>query len=282
MIQENRMADKLRQGAWLVRRGMWPTAAIREKDLQADTEQLRERIRDAQRSLEQAGSDEHLREALAAAEQLRQELESIERQQRRSPGGSENRDGQRGEQGSQAQGSQASGGQPGGEGSAGRAGGSPYGGQRDGRAGGLPPGRYRGEAWNPGNIRPWSPEEMSRRAPLSPEEQRQLDRQYSELIQEASGLRQLLSEDPEFDNLVEELVASMQNLDRGRFPGDPGELERLRAGLIDHWKELELRLSRQLQMDKSGAVRLTGLERIPERYRSILEEYYRSISRGER
>ncbi len=117
---------------------------------------------------------------------------------------------------------------------------------------------------------------------MSPQEQRQIDRQYRELIQEASDLRQLLSEDPEFDDLVQDLVDSMQNLDRGSFPGNPRELERLRAGLINRWKELELRLSRQLQLDKSGAVRLSGLERIPERYRSILEEYYRSISRGER
>ena len=277
MIQENRMADKLRQGAWLARRGMWPMAATREKDLQADTEQLQERVQDAQGSLEQAGSDEHLREALASAEQLRQELESIERQQRGSPGRPGNRDGQRGEQGSQAGGNQ-----PSGAGSAGRAGGGPYGGQRDGRTGGLPPGRYRGEAWNPGNNRPWSPEEMSRRAPLSREEQRQLDRQYRQLTQQASDLRQLLSEDPEFKNMVEGLIVAMQNLDRERFPGNPEELDRLRADLIGDWKELELHLSRQLQIDKSGAVRLSGLERIPERYRSILEEYYRSISRGER
>jgi len=195
-----------------------------------------------------------------AAEQLRQELESLERQQ--------------GSQGSQGQGSQARGGQQAGEGSTGRAGGSPYGGWRDSRsrAAGGAAGRYRGEeAWNRGGYRP-----------LSPQEQRQIDRQYRELIQEASDLRQLLSEDPEFDDLVQDLVDSMQNLDRGSFPGNPRELERLRAGLINRWKELELRLSRQLQLDKSGAVRLSGLERIPERYRSILEEYYRSISRGER
>ncbi len=279
MIQEERMGDKLRQGAWLARRGMWPMAATREKELQANTEQLRDRVRDAQNSLEQPGSDENLKQALRAAEQLRQELESLERQQRRSPGNSENREGQQGRQGSEGQGSedqgsQARGGQQAGEGSMGRAGGSPLGGRRDSRsrAAGGAAGRYRGdEAWNRGDYRP-----------LPPQEQRQIDRQYRELTQEASELRQLFSEDPEFDNIVRDLISSMQNLDRGRFPGNPGELERLRAGLIDRWKELELRLSRQLQMDQSGAVRLSGLERIPERYRSILEEYYRSISRGER
>lgn len=268
------MGDKLRQGAWLARRGMWPMAATREKELQANTEQLRDRVLDAQNSLEQPGSDENLKQALRAAEQLRQELESLERQQRRSPGGSENREGQQGSQGSQGQGSQARGGQQAGEGSTGRADGSPLGGRRDSRsraAGGA--GRYRGgeEAWNRGDYRPWSPQE-----------QRQLDRRYQQLTQQASELSRLFSEDPEFDDMVRELVGSMRNLDRGRFPGNPGELERLRAGLIDRWKELELRLSRQLQLDKSGAVRLSGLERIPERYRPILEEYYRSISRGER
>ena len=129
MIQEERMGDKLRQGAWLARRGMWPMAATREKELQANTEQLRERVRDAQSSLEQPESDENLKQALRAAEQLRQEMESLERQQRRTPGSSENREGQQGGQGSQGQDSQARGGQQPGEGSRGRAGGSPLGGR---------------------------------------------------------------------------------------------------------------------------------------------------------
>ena len=273
LIQEQRMADKIRQGAWLAQRRMWPMAVSREDDLQADTEQLREQVRDAQRSLQQEGSDDKLREALAVAERLRQELESIERQRwarsQNSPG---DRGAQRGEAGSQA----GRGDQTGGDRRGSLGFGNPSATWRDGLAG-TRAGRYRGESWNPGVDQPWA-----RLAPLTPEEQRQLDQRYRELAKEASGLRQLVSEDPEFERLVRELVGSMQALDSGRFPGNPAELERLRAELLDRWRELELRLSRHLQVDKSGAVRLTGLERIPERYRSILEEYYRSISRSKR
>ena len=138
-------------------------------------------------------------------------------------------------------------------------------------------GRYRGDARNPGSLLP--PGAIS---PLTPEEQREMDERARQLRGDAADLRKLLSEDPEFEKMVRDLAQSMQNLDWRNFPGNPEELERLRARLVDQWKELELRLSRQLQLDKSDAVRLAGQERVPERYRSILEEYYRSLSRSQR
>jgi len=74
----------------------------------------------------------------------------------------------------------------------------------------------------------------------------------------------------------------MRNLDPSRFVGNPEQLDRLRADLIERWKELELRLSRQLQLDRPDAVRTASQERVSEKYRALVEEYYRSLSRTKR
>ena len=118
--------------------------------------------------------------------------------------------------------------------------------------------------------------------PLTPEQRAQLDRQYRELRQEAGELRELLSQDPEFGRMVQDLVRSMQNLDAQRFQGNPEQLERLRAELTEQWKDFELRLRRELDMEQPETVRLANQERVPEKYRSIVEEYYRSLSRTPR
>ena len=114
--------------------------------------------------------------------------------------------------------------------------------------------------------------------PLTEEERRGLAAQYAQLSQEASDLRGLLADEQEFARMVQELTRAMRDLDPSRIPG-PRELETLRAELVEQWKELELRLRRQLQMDQPEAARVASQERVPERYRSMVEEYYRAISR---
>lgn len=86
-------------------------------------------------------------------------------------------------------------------------------------------------------------------------------------------MRSLVSDDPELEKLARDLVAAMEK-------GGARSLDQLAQGLIDRWKEMELRLNRRLQGEKSDPVRLAGQERVPERYRAILEEYYRSLSKS--
>ncbi|MBI4458688.1 MAG: hypothetical protein HY648_01350 [Acidobacteria bacterium] len=305
-IQEERMADKIRQGAWLSQRGVWPMATNVEDDLRSDLENLGRQLRDAQRSLQGGGSEEKLREALEAAERVRQGLESLGQQQQsggqdagrqprqqgqqqqrgengqRAQGeqpGSEQSAGQQGQQGQQAgqgqsgAGSENQGGQGSQQAGSWTAPGTPSDTQRGGFAGRWT-GQYRGDARNFGDMRPGTP--------LSPEELRQLDEQYRNLARDAADLRGLLAEYEQFSNLAQELAQAMRNLDSSRFPGNPELLDRMRADLIERWKELELRLSRQLQLDRPDAVRMAGQERVSDQYRSIVEEYYRSLSRTKR
>ena len=114
--------------------------------------------------------------------------------------------------------------------------------------------------------------------PLSEEERRALAEQYAQLAREAGELRGLLSEEQELARMAGELTRAMNGLDPRAIPG-PRELETLRSELVEQWKELELRLRRQLDMDQPEAARIASQERVPERYRSMVEEYYRSISR---
>ena len=285
-IQEERMADKLRQGSWLSQRGMWSMAAPVEDDLRSDLEALSERIRDAQGALQPGSSEDKLREALEAAQRVRQGLESMEGQRQGEQGQQGEQSGQGSQQQNQA-GSQQNGNQPGsrpgdsqsansqsqGGGSVGSRLGVPSENQRGGMAGRWT-GGYRGGDRNAGDLR------ASPATQLTPEERRQLDEMYRSLAGDAINLQELLADSEDFDKMVQELVRAMQNLDPGRFRGNPDLLARERENLIGRWKELELRLSRELKL--SGAeesVRIASQERVSEKYRSLVEEYYRSLSR---
>jgi hypothetical protein len=144
-----------------------------------------------------------------------------------------------------------------------------------GRAGGYGGGAYRGGDLNQGGYAPYGPYGQ-----LTPEQRRAMDEEYRGIRQEAGELRELLGQDPEFGRLVGELVRDMQNLNWGNFQADPALLGRLQGEITDRWKDLELRLRRELQMEEPDSVRMATQERVPERYRAIVEEYYRSLSRS--
>lgn len=114
---------------------------------------------------------------------------------------------------------------------------------------------------------------------MSPEQLREAERQIGELSRDAGELRGLLADDQAFGRMVTDLIRSMQQLDAKNFSGNPAELERLRSELTEKFKELELKLRREMQMGEPEAVHLAGQERVPEKYRSLVEEYYRSLSR---
>ncbi|MBI3933750.1 MAG: hypothetical protein HY316_03605 [Acidobacteria bacterium] len=304
MIQEERMADKIRQGAWLSQRGLAPTAAPVEEDLRAGIGRLTDKLEQAKGSFEAGGEGDKLQRALETAERVRQGLEAMGSQpgqqgrqgqqgQQQAQQGQQGQPGQAGQQagnGNQQggqQGSQQGNGSPGNSQSAqgNQQGGSPYGGTRSGpNNGGWNGGswsggwsRYPDNAWNQGGYVPIPPDR-----PLTAEEQRAVNQQYAELRQEASGLRELVGQDADLGRLVQDLVRAMNNLDWQRFEGDPELIVKMLSEMTDRWKDLELRLRRELQIEEPDSVRLANQERVPERYRAIVEEYYRSLSKSKR
>ena len=309
-IRQEQLQEQIRQGADMLRRGLNQLAQQREESVRQGLDRLDRQLGDIRRGFNAqagspAGGDRRLERALARAEELRRRLEEAEERLRQQSArgqqqGQQARSGQQqGQPGAQAdaraqQGQAAQGRQPGQQGGAGaqdpQAGdaGQPDSGQRGGRAnyfggrressGGMPEG-----AWNPGITRPWDSRAAAREpGPLTPEALRELEREYRQGLPLARDLERELRGDPDFARRARELVEALSKLDASRFPGDPAELERLRASILDGLRQMELELAHRLNPGP-GDLRLPPHEDIPDAYRRQVEQYYRSLAqRGKR
>ena len=297
-IRQEQLQEQIRQGADMLRRGLNQLAQQREESVRQSLERLDRQLGDIRRGFNAqagspAGGDRRLERALARAEELRRRLEEAEERLRQQ--GQQARSGQqqgqpsaladaRAQQGQAARGQQA--GQQGGAGAqdpqagdAGQRGGRAnyFGGRRE-SSGGMPEG-----AWNPGITRPWDSRAAAREpGPLTPEALRELEREYRQGLPLARDLERELRGDPDFARRARELVEALSKLDAGRFPGDPAELERLRASILDGLRQVELELAHRLNPGPAD-LRLPPHEDIPDAYRRQVEQYYRSLAhRGRR
>jgi hypothetical protein len=64
-----------------------------------------------------------------------------------------------------------------------------------------------------------------------------------------------------------------------RIYKDVEELTRLQAQVTDSAKRVEYDLRRRLEA-KQGQVLLSGSDEVPEQFRKVVEQYYRSLSKG--
>ena len=114
-------------------------------------------------------------------------------------------------------------------------------------------------------------------------EARQLRRELDRRVRDAEALRRELtgigaSGDRGSDRLGE-VVDALRGLTPERLTGDPRGMEILEAEVLDTLRQLEFELRRALT-GGSGADVLTGSDdRAPERYRDMVEEYFRALSR---
>ncbi len=72
----------------------------------------------------------------------------------------------------------------------------------------------------------------------------------------------------------------MSKLNPQNFPNNDEMLERIRASVLDGWRQVELQLSRKL--DDATTVHLPAREDIPDSYRKEVEQYYRSLAQREK
>ena len=78
---------------------------------------------------------------------------------------------------------------------------------------------------------------------------------------------------------LDEIMRRMRELDSERVYKDVRELERLQSFVAEGSKRFEYNLRRQAGADADRAV-VAGSEDVPPEFRSLVEEYYRSLSRG--
>jgi hypothetical protein len=118
--------------------------------------------------------------------------------------------------------------------------------------------------------------------PLTAEQIRQFRNEMRQQLGDAQRLRQELSREGLDVTGLDRAIEGMRNLEDERIYGDPIGLERLQAAVTNDLKEFEFGLRRQVLGEQDARPSLSGTDEVPEGFRKLVEEYYRSLSRGGR
>lgn len=116
---------------------------------------------------------------------------------------------------------------------------------------------------------------------LSPEDIRQLQNEMRQWSNEVGELRGLLRGEDVDPRELDQILRAMRELQDGRVYQDVSELQRLQSFVSEGLKRFEFDLRRKLDADE-GSVVLSGSDQVPEEFRKLVEQYYRSLSRGQR
>ena len=278
-IRDNKLKEKIRYSRGLVRSRPGETANAFESEIGGDLEELAEMLEEAAAAVGRSEGD-RVTQALEQTRDLMRSLESLDHRmwqegqesqdgQQGQPG--EGQEGQQGQQAQQGQSGQQGGqqGQQGGQpgqgdnpgSQAGRADGQPgvgntYGGVLGGYGwGDRRPGTT---VWEPGDIRQWS-------------------REYTQRAGEMESLRRLLDEEQFEVGDLDQIIQRMRELDDLRRYQDPETIATLQAFVLEELKRFEYRLRREIT-EENEELFLAGNEEMPDSFRDLVEEYFRSLS----
>ncbi|MBI4499916.1 MAG: DUF4175 family protein [Gemmatimonadetes bacterium] len=275
-IRDDKLKEKIRFSKGVVAGRSPEYAREFENEITKGVEGLRQRVADAAGTVNGAQSKENqLEKALTRARDLARGMEALderirEQQQdgqtgRRADGQSPNRPsdrltdrptGEEGQQGEGQQGQQQGDGQGGGR-LADRGGRTTRGGVVDGGDG-------RGYAWGP-----WSPEDI-----------RQYSNEFRQRRREAEALREELQRRGQNTADLKALIERLKQLEDARIYGNPMDFEKLRLSVVEGMKQFEYGLRRKIEGGEKDQLFLSGSDEVPPGYREMVEEYYRSLSRG--
>ncbi|MXY25682.1 MAG: DUF4175 domain-containing protein [Acidobacteria bacterium] len=275
-IRDNKLKEKIRYSRGLVRSRPGETANAFESEIGGDIEELAEMLEEAAAAVGRSEGD-RMAQALEQTRDLMRSLESLDHRmwqegqegQEAQPG--EGQEGQQGQQAQQGQSGQEGGqqGQQGGQPGQGDnpsaqpggvdgqpGGGNSYGGVLGGYGwGDRRPGTT---VWEPGDIRQWS-------------------REYTQRAGEMEGLRRLLNEEQFEVGDLDAIIQQMRELDDLRRYQDPEAIAKLQAFVLEELKRFEYRLRREIT-EENEELFLAGNEEMPDSFRDLVEEYFRSLS----
>ena len=269
LIRDNRLGDKLRYSQNLVNRGSsLEVVNAAENDIAGGIDEMRERLGEAADAVGQGQENANRMEnALERARRLARAAESLQERTRERA----QQQAQQGQGGQQAQGSPGGEGSQGSEGSGGDGQQAGGGGQADGAAIGGLGGNNLGGAYGGG----WG---WGRDWRLTQEDIRQLRGEVRQWTGEARELRgDLVAEDIDLREL-DEILSALRQLDDPRVYQDVSELQRLQSLVAEGLKRFEFGLRRQAKAGENTIV-LSGSDEVPEEFRKLVQEYYRSLAR---
>lgn len=261
-VQQNEINNRLRLSADWLRTDRGPQATMRDATTTQALNNLRDQLREMQKSLgegQQGAGDKDrqaLEQALAQAESLRKEMERGMRGQR--PGQ------QTGQQTGQQKGTQR--------------------GQAQGQAGEQPgqdPGQQQGQSQSaqagegqPGQT---GPRANGREYGLLPS----LGPTFGDggdFLQNYRHTLRELENNPQIGKDLRDTIQNLYRLDPRLSPGNPELMNRIEAQMLTGVEQIELQLRRQLD-DQGGAVRSGSAEPVPQGYADAVAEYFRRLSK---
>ena len=116
---------------------------------------------------------------------------------------------------------------------------------------------------------------------LTPEDIRQLRGEARQYGNDAQALRGMIRPQDIEPRQLDEIIRALRQLEDERVYQNVAELARLQAFVAEGLKRFEFGLRRKADADK-GSVALTGSDEVPEAYRKLVEQYYRSLARSPR
>ncbi len=244
-IRDTQLRERLLYSRGLVGRpGQEEYAEAFENQTSQAIRSLGNRLEEAAEAIREGGRDDDPRtEALESARDLVRSLESLEQRS--------GRPGARGDAEEEAGGGE----------------GTDAGQNREGRGA--------GGAFNPGG----GPGGTAPRS-FSADDVRRMRREIGEREAEVRALAGLIERAGADPGDLEAMVAVMRALDRDRTYSDPEEVLRLQRALVEGMKQLEFRLRREFAAGEEEETLPYLSSDVPEEYRALVEEYYRTLSRG--
>ena len=76
------------------------------------------------------------------------------------------------------------------------------------------------------------------------------------------------------------MMEAMERLAADGTYGNPAQVAALQAQILETLKRLEFGLRREVEGTAPRRGTLAGSDEVPERYRELVEEYYRTLARG--
>ena len=114
---------------------------------------------------------------------------------------------------------------------------------------------------------------------LGTDDVRQLSREYRERQQDAEALRRELQRQGMDTKELERAIQRMRALGVESTYEDQAEVDRLQSSVTESVKAFEFALRRQMNADDSSRPMLGGNAQVPEQFKALVEEYYRSLAR---
>ena len=111
---------------------------------------------------------------------------------------------------------------------------------------------------------------------MSAEDARQFRAEIRQLTSTAEGIRRAVGKEDQA--AVADVLKKLRALDNDQVFKDPAQFDRLHALAADAVKRFEFNLRRKTEL-KGNEVLLSGDGDVPEEFRKLVEQYYKSLSK---